>query len=183
MLYRSLRKNWSAPYKGDELTDEQIEKELEKDGIKDRLVAIGDHITNSWPTKGDDTYLTRRWDLLNLVGSTSVAILLGFFVGLAVRFSIVEPAMLNYHKARLQDLQEPLQAFTIVDVILIVTTIVLLWVLLGGVYRDVRREHVSLLHLIIWSFTRNIHHRIEKHKETVELYREYVSSEEVKNRH
>jgi len=140
---------------------------------REKLIAMSVHITNSWPVQKDDFYLTRRWDLLNLIGSTGFALLLCWIPGLAIRLLVVEPTVgISRGWSNYTQLGLPFDIFAVMDILLLVVTGFLLLVLMV-VYLRVRGEHLALLHFILWSYANSIH---LKKRDRIEWYRRYFKS-------
>jgi len=159
------------------LLRQDSEKQKLTDKVKKKLIVIGTHITNSWPVKGDDTYLTRRWDLLNLIGSSWLAIVQGSIVGYLIRYFIVEPTMKFTGQAfpGTQTLigEATIDMVSIVDLSPLVPTAALLIFLWLG-YRKVLDEHLSMLNHIVWSYAKNLH---AYDKDRLDDYLEYIDAD------
>lgn len=82
--------------------DSQISELLKKQKVKpdkEILLLFSDYLHHTWPKKEIRTYIERRWDLLNILGSTMVTIPLGLFYGYVIRFIFCGFKFDSYYEA------------------------------------------------------------------------------------
>jgi hypothetical protein len=140
--------------------------------INYKLLAIQNYI-ESKHNKYIRSYIARRWDILNIIGSTSYSICLGLLFGYITRWVLI---------LHFQPCANVVHWFECYDILVIIGSIIMKVVLYTN-FKDILKEHLSMLTLMIWLTIKNAEKPLYDKVSLDNVLREYLNNNAEKSKY